>query len=129
MSDTIFDLFDGVIVEVIIVIMGDDQIVKIWDILRLICRSSLERFIDKRDWRATNERWIYEKFFPIKLHKIGGVSQPNEDILFWIKVFEIGFDRGDFAIWSQIWCFLGEKFPNEMEKRLWPSACHLRCWR
>ena len=78
------------VVEMVPMVVCDDQQVDPRHILGFIEIGPLERSVEKRQGRSRFENGIDQNTQPVCLNQVGGVAEPDQQVLFRIERFQVG---------------------------------------
>src|SRR5574344_1243139 len=97
---------DRFIVEMIPVVVGDDKVVDIGHVGRLVDVGALKRFHYERHWRSRIEHRVYKEPNAVNLHVIRRMPKPYEQILIARLRHQVGSEGMQGFIRLQKWRLL-----------------------
>lgn len=92
MLDAVFEFENGLVVEMIPMVMRDDEIIDVGNVLGGVNFSALVWLERKIDRKSVVKDWVYQISDAVLLYQNRGVPEPDDEISFAIEGFEVCFD-------------------------------------
>ena len=90
--DARFERHDGAAVEVVPMVVGDDQAVDVWHVLRTVEVRAPERAVEEGEGRGAQENRVDQHPPSVGLYQVGGVAEPDRQGAVRSECAEVGAD-------------------------------------